>query len=108
MRYSPELSKMLEAAGAREGSRISFITDGKEYTGILMSNKDSCDPDVIVIKMRNSYNAGFRVGKDASIKVLEQPLSFTIKETRYEPKKGLPNLVLIGTGGTIGSQADEK
>jgi len=108
MRYSEELSKMLGAAGATEGCKISFISGGREYKGILMPHKDSRSADVIVIKMRNGYKAGFTVDAGTSITILEQPSVTRREAVERKPKKGLPNLVLIGTGGTIGSQTDVK
>jgi len=108
MRYSEELSRRLESAGAREGCKISFISDGKEYKGILMPNKDSRSADIIVIKMRNGYKAGFTVDAETPIKVLEPPFVKPKTLIGRVPQKGLPNLVLIGTGGTIGSQTDPK
>ena len=108
MRYSEELSKMLEAAAATEGCKISFMSGGREYKGILMPNKDSHSADVIVIKMRNGYKAGFTVDPGTQIKILEQPIVTNRETVKRTPKKGLPNLVLIGTGGTIGSQTDVK
>ena len=108
MRYSDGLSKMLESAGAKEGTLISFTDEGKEYIGTLMPHKDSCDQDIIVIKMKNGYYAGFRVGEGSSIKLLGQPAAKAWKEQERKPKKGLPEITLLGTGGTIGSQADTK
>jgi len=108
MLYSEELSRMLESAGATEGCKISFISGGREYKGILMPHKDSRSADVIVIKMRNGYKAGFTVDAGTSIKILEQPSVIKREPVERKPKKGLPNLVLIGTGGTIGSQTDAK
>ncbi|MDR0334499.1 MAG: Glu-tRNA(Gln) amidotransferase subunit GatD [Methanomassiliicoccaceae archaeon] len=105
MRYSAELSKMLASAGAKEGSVISLTIDGSEYVGTLMPPQSgSGDPDIIVIRMKNGYDAGFRVNKGTSIKVLEQPAGKAAKKSDRKPKKGLPNIVLIATGGTIGSQ----
>lgn len=108
MRYSDEVSKMIRSSGAEEGSLIQITVDGKEYKGIMMPHKDSSDPDVIVIKMKSGYNAGFRMDRGASLKVLEPPaVKKPVKAVR-SAKKGLPNLVLISTGGTIGSVADVK
>jgi glutamyl-tRNA(Gln) amidotransferase subunit D len=107
MSYSEELSKMLTAAGAREGCKISLSIDGKEYKGILMPQKDPTDDDIVVIRMRNGYKAGFRMG-GGSITVLEQPVVQKIERKERVAKKGLQNIVLIGTGGTIGSHPDVK
>ena len=108
MRYSDEVLRMLESAGAKEGSKISLTADGKEYVGTLMPNKDSCDSNIVVIRMKSGYKVGIRAGKGSSVKVLEPPAAKVRKEPSAVPKKGLPNITLIGTGGTIGSQADAK
>ena len=109
MGYSEELSKMLTAAGAKEGCKISLTTDGKEYKGVLMPPSEGSDDSIVVIRMKNGYKAGFRIDKGASMNVIEQPI-VQKKEERTERirKKGLPNIVLIGTGGTIGSQPDAR
>jgi len=105
MTYSGELSKLLDSAGAKEGSVISLTTDGKEYTGMLMPHSGT-DDDIVVIKMKNGYYAGLRTDKGTSIKVLEQPSAKAKRTIERRPKKGLPNITLIGTGGTIGSRPD--
>jgi glutamyl-tRNA(Gln) amidotransferase subunit D len=108
MRYSDELSNMLRSAGANEGCLISVSADGKEYKGTLMGHKDTGDPDIIVIKMKNGYYAGIRMNSGSSVKVLEQPNVRVTERKERTIKKGLPNLVLIATGGTISSRADTK
>jgi glutamyl-tRNA(Gln) amidotransferase subunit D len=95
---------MLGSAGAEEGSLISLTTDGKEYVGTLLPPSD--DPDIIVIKMKNGYNAGFRTDKRTTIKVLEGPAVKTQKKNERSLKKGLPNITLLAAGGTIGSRPD--
>ncbi|MCL2607522.1 MAG: Glu-tRNA(Gln) amidotransferase subunit GatD [Methanomassiliicoccaceae archaeon] len=102
MNESGELSKMLGSAGADEGSVISLTIGDKEYEGVLMSHRD----DIIVIKMKSGYNAGFRVKKGDSVKVIGKPATKVHKTQEHKMKNGLPNIVLIGTGGTIGSKAD--
>jgi glutamyl-tRNA(Gln) amidotransferase subunit D len=106
MRYSAELSKMLASAGAKEGSLILLTIGGKEYKGTLIPHKDSTDPDVIVIRMKNGYYAGLRTDGKTSIKVLEASVVKKRERSERKPKKGLPNLVLLSTGGTIGSCVD--
>jgi len=105
MTYSGELSKLLDSAGAKEGSVISLTIDGKEYIGTIMPHGGN-DEDIIVIKMKNGYYAGFRTDKRTKIKVIEQPSAKVKKAIERKPKKGLPNITLIGTGGTIGSRSD--
>jgi len=108
MSYSNPLSKMLENIGAKEGSKLSIDSKGKTYTGTLMPHHDFSDQDVVVIKLSSGYNIGIRVDGKTTIKVLEQPEPRPKKEAPAISKKGLPNISLIGTGGTISSGEDNK
>ncbi len=108
MSYSAELSKKLEELGAEEGYKLSVETEGKTYTGTLMPHHEFSAPDIIVLKMKSGYNVGIRVGKDTVIKVVDKPVVRKKADTEIEEKKGLPTLVLIGTGGTIASYVDYR
>ena len=108
MSYSAELTKKLEELGAEEGYKLSVETDGKTYVGTMMPHHEFSAPDIIVLKMKSGYNVGIRVGKDTVIKVVDKPVARNKVETEIEDKKGLPKLVLIGTGGTIASYVDYR
>lgn len=108
MSYSAELAKTLKSVGAEEGSRLSVTTDGRTYTGTMMPHHDFSAPDIIVLKMKSGYNVGIRVGSETKIEVLEKPIARSKNDVEVEPKKGLPELVLIGTGGTIASYVDYR
>lgn len=108
MSYSNSLSKMLESVGAKEGSKISIESKGKTYAGILMPHQDLSDKDVVVIKLSSGYNVGIRIDKNTVIKVLEQPKTVSKKRAASKEKEGLPKIVVIGTGGTIVSRADDR
>jgi len=108
MSYSVSLSKLLEKIGAKEGSKLSVVSKGNTYTGRLMPHHDFSDGDVVVLKLSGGYNVGVRVYEDSVIKVLEQPVLSSKKGIVIERKEGLPNVVLISTGGTIASNADYR
>lgn len=108
MTYSALLSKRLEDIGASEGYKISVEKDGKTYIGTIMPHHEFSAPDIIVLKMKSGYNVGVRVSDDTVMKVVEEPIVRERKETEIEEKKGLPTLVLIGTGGTIASYVDYR
>ena len=108
MSYSPELTKKLEDLGAEEGYKLSVETDGKTYVGTLMPHHEFSAPDIIVLKMKSGYNVGIRVGKDTVIQVVDKPVVRKKTDADIEEKKGLPTLVLIGTGGTIASYVDYR
>lgn len=108
MSYSAELSKKLSAVGAEEGFKLSVETEGKTYVGTMMPHHEFSAPDIIVLKMKSGYNVGIRVGPDTKIEVIDKPVVRKKVETEIEEKKGLPTLVLIGTGGTIASYVDYR
>jgi glutamyl-tRNA(Gln) amidotransferase subunit D len=108
MTYSAELTERLESLGISEGYRISVETDGKTYIGVLMPHHEFSASDVIVMKMKSGYNVGVRITPETKITVLDAPVERERKETEVEEKKGLPTLVLIGTGGTIASYVDYR
>ena len=108
MTYSAELSKRLDDMGISEGFKLSVEKDGKTYVGTLMPHHDFSAPDVIVVKMKSGYNVGIRVSADTKIEIVDKPIVRERKDAEVEEKKGLPTLVLIGTGGTIASYVDYR
>ena len=106
--YSESLSKTLESLGAVEGTRLSVVSDGRSYVGTLMPHHEFSAPDILILKMKSGYNVGIRIHDDSTIEVLEAPVERVKPETEVEFRKGLPKLVLIGTGGTIASYVDYR
>jgi len=99
---------MLKDIDAREGCRISVECDKGVYTGILMPHHEFSAPDIIVLKMNSGYNIGIRVSEGSKIKTFEEQLVTVKAENVVAAKEGLPNIVLIGTGGTIASYVDYR
>ncbi|MDR2699021.1 MAG: Glu-tRNA(Gln) amidotransferase subunit GatD, partial [Candidatus Methanoplasma sp.] len=109
MSYSVSLSKLLESIGAREGSKLSVESKGMTYVGILMPHHEFSGADVLVLKLGSGYNIGINILSDSVVRVIEQPAPRpSVKEVAAEKKDGLPNIVLIGTGGTIASYVDYR
>lgn len=108
MSYSDALSKKLEALQAVEGTRLSVERDGRTFTGVLMPHHEFSAPDILILKMKSGYNVGVRITDSTVIEVVERPAEVVRREEPVEFKKGLPKLVLIGTGGTIASYVDYR
>lgn len=108
MSYSDETKKLLDSAGAVEGSMVILESDGQTYKGKIMPHHEFSAPDIVILKMKSGYNVGIRVGASSKIEVVEQPAEPVRKDTEVEERKGLPTLVLIGTGGTIASYVDYR
>lgn len=108
MGYSAELEKILKASGASEGCRLSLKANGNEYVGVLMPHHQFSAEDVVVLKLKSGYNVGIRIDSKSKIQVLEKPVERKEHASDVEEKKGLPTLVLLGTGGTIASYVDYR
>ena len=108
MSYSDETKRFLESAGASEGCMVTLETDGQTYSGKVMPHHEFSAPDIVILKMKSGYNVGIRVGPASKITVTDRPVDHERKETVTEEKKGLPTIVLIGTGGTIASYVDYR
>ncbi len=108
MSYSEALLKKLESMGATEGTRMSVTTDGMDYVGTLMPHHEFSSPDVVILKLKSGYNVGIMIDENSSMEVLSQPEKGQKVEKEEEIRKGLPNIVLLGTGGTIASYVDYR
>lgn len=108
MSYSESLSKLLASADAAEGCKVSVKTGDREYAGLLMPRHGTGDSDTLVLKLDSGYNIGVRIRSDTIIKVLEKPVKTKTETEAVPPKKGLKNLTLVGTGGTIASRINYR
>ncbi len=89
---------------AKAGDKVKVLTD-KEYTGILIDKKE----DVTVIKLENGYNIGIDNKKIKKVEMLEKGKEIEIKyKGSTGPKKGLPKISILHTGGTIASKVDYR
>jgi len=89
-----------------EYDRVRVESKGTVYEGTLMPSQT----DRIVLKLKNGYNIGIK--KDGvSIQLLEKKEHTDINKpvhVRHEKKKGLPNISILSTGGTIASKIDYR
>ncbi|MFC2149872.1 Glu-tRNA(Gln) amidotransferase subunit GatD [Calditrichota bacterium] len=95
--------------GASVWSDVRIQATNGEFEGIILPRSETADDRHLVLKMPTGYNVGLEVStieaiedrgnKEAHYKIPE-------KEFPYDPKK--PNVVLIGTGGTIASRLDYR
>jgi glutamyl-tRNA(Gln) amidotransferase subunit D len=100
--------KALEMAGVVIGDVLRLDLDGESVTGTLAPRYQYDDESHIVIKLKNGYNIGLSIGKVSRITKLatgERP-SFT--SSAPSPRNDLPEVAILGTGGTIASRVDYR
>jgi glutamyl-tRNA(Gln) amidotransferase subunit D len=96
--------ELLEQAGVEPGDRVEVTRPEDAYEGRLMPRHGFSDPDVVVLKLDSGYNIGLRVDEDTAIEELE-PGRDRPQEPPAMPEHvdELPEIALLGTGGTIAS-----
>lgn len=109
MAYSERIKALLR--GASEFSRVKIrLKDGSTLEGLILPRPEVGDPDVLLVKLENGYNAGVHIERIQSIEVLgkyeppkvEVPSYGTVVST-----KGTGGRVrFVATGGTIMSRVD--
>ena len=95
--------------GVNVWSDVRITTSDGEFSGIILPRSEIADDRHVVLKLTNGYNIGLEV---STIEAIEE---YGSKEAHYEiPKKEFPfdplkpNVVLLGTGGTIASRLDYR
>jgi glutamyl-tRNA(Gln) amidotransferase subunit D len=91
---------------AEVGDYLEVKTHSELVQGILMP---SSQEDVVIVKLDNGYNIGLEKKDILSMRLIKkkEPVDETPKPAP-EKKKGLKNIVVLHTGGTIASKVDYK
>ena len=93
---------------AKTGDKVKVLTEKEEFVGVLMPRPEILEKDVTIIKLDNGYNVGIENNKIKSIETLEKYTPKTIEKKELKPKKHLPNITILSTGGTISSKIDYR
>ena len=106
--YSDEALDFLKSAKVNVGDEIRATAKDLNIEGEIMPNTEATNRDIIVIKLKNGYNVGINFRKVKVTKVKSGSGMPSFPESNLKQDKGLPNVSLIYTGGTIGSKIDYK
>lgn len=93
---------------AESGDRVKIITKEDEFEGILMPRPEILDKGITVIKLDSGYNIGIETKKIKDTKVIEKFKKEKIDSKEVKPKKGLPTISILHTGGTVASKVDYR
>jgi len=108
MSYSSHLTALLQRLGAAEGDHLEVSSNGRAYAGVLMPHHEFSHPDVLVLKLRNGYNVGVRVGPGTEVRVAAKGEAREKAPRPINGPKGKPAVAVLGTGGTIASYVDYR
>ncbi|UCC18275.1 MAG: Glu-tRNA(Gln) amidotransferase subunit GatD [Promethearchaeota archaeon] len=105
--YRGEGKKLLEKNKLEIWDIVQITTEKTQYEGIILPRIEHSDPNFINIKLENNYNIGVKVSEITEIKKIgKREASYKIPEKQFPYNKDLPNVKLLGTGGTIASRLD--
>jgi len=107
--YRGDALRFLKKAGASIGDVVEVQTSWGTVTGTLVPRYVYGGGDHIVLKLRSGYNVGLSSSALKGAKVTEkgERPSFSAP-VPPKPAKGLPRVLIIGTGGTIASRIDYR
>jgi glutamyl-tRNA(Gln) amidotransferase subunit D len=99
--YTPHAEE--RGMDAAPGDRVRITTVDGSFEGILMPP----EPDAYVLKLDTGYNIGIARQRARDIALLEKRKPGAEQKAAGEkPRKGLPTIAILHTGGTIASKVD--
>ncbi len=105
--YKAEGKKLLEKNKVEIWDIVKIRTTKTNYEGIILPRSEYSAPNFINLKLKNNYNVGIKVSEIQEIKkVGKREASYKIPEKEFPKNKNLPNVTLLGTGGTVASRLD--
>ncbi|NHJ04772.1 MAG: Glu-tRNA(Gln) amidotransferase GatDE subunit D [Candidatus Heimdallarchaeota archaeon] len=107
--YRGNLRKRLESEGIGVWSQVRVKKGGAIYEGVILPRSQHTAEGYLVLKVDTGYNIGVKITEDTFIE------EYGYKEGHYKLpdidvkfKENLPNVTLLGTGGTVASRLDYR
>ncbi|MFX1450778.1 MAG: Glu-tRNA(Gln) amidotransferase subunit GatD [Promethearchaeota archaeon] len=105
--YKGEGKKLLEKYNLEIWDIVRIKTARTEYEGIILPRIEHSSPHFINLKLENNYNIGVKASEIIEIiKIGKREAIYKIPQKDFPYNKNLPNIKLLGTGGTIASRLD--
>ncbi len=108
--YRGLAEKKLEEWKVRVWSDVKVLnTAGSVFRGVILPRSETFDDLHIVLKLETGYNVGIHIDRVTSIEELGYKKAvYKIPEQEFPYSAELPNVTLLGTGGTIASRLDYR
>ncbi len=107
--YRGVLRERLIKDKIRTWSKIIIKKGDAEYEGLLLPRSQHTDDDYVTLKVDTGYNLGVLIDEEATIKEIGfHKGNYKLPHIDVKFKKDLPNVTLLGTGGTVASRLDYR
>ena len=99
--------KFISDNGAEVHDRVKIETKKLTYEGIILPKHNFSEEKILVIKLDNGYNIGISTEEAKMTVISKAEKKETVVKSKPKDNK-LPNISILGTGGTIASFVDYK
>ena len=122
--YGPETVTVFRKFNVKVWSDVEIKATTGEFKGVILPRSEQAPDGYIVLKMDTGYNIGIAAKKivemnqtgipfvDANMREMNQTGfregKYKIPEKEFPTSANKPNVVLLGTGGTIASRLDYR
>lgn len=107
--YKGNALTILKKYNIRVWGQAEIETTRGSFKGTVLPRAEHQDQEHIVLKVATGYNVGLSVSTILSMKETGyHKAHYGIPEKEFPSTKGLPNVKLFGTGGTIASRLDYR
>jgi glutamyl-tRNA(Gln) amidotransferase subunit D len=100
---------LLKKFDVRVWSEATIDTTRGKFEGIILPRSENDDDTHLVLKLHTGYNIGIDVDTVTEIHVTGyKEAHYKIPEKEFPSSPEKPNVILLGTGGTIASRLDYR
>ena len=99
--------KFISDNGAEVHDRVRIETRDMVYEGLILPKHNFSEEDIIILKLDNGYNIGVST-KDAKMTLISKAEKKDAVDYIKKENNELPDISILGTGGTIASFVDYK
>ena len=99
--------KFITDNGAEVHDRVRIETGDLTYEGLILPKHNFSEDNIIIIKLDNGYNIGISTNNAEMTLISKAEKKDTVNHVKKENKE-LPDISILGTGGTIASFVDYK
>jgi glutamyl-tRNA(Gln) amidotransferase subunit D len=107
--YRGALRERLVKEGIRTWSKVKIAKGNATYEGLLLPRSQHTADAYVTLKVDTGYNLGVLMDENTRIEETGyQKGHYQLPHIDVETKKELPNVTLLGTGGTVASRLDYR
>ena len=99
--------KFISDNGAEVHDRVRIETRDMVYEGLILPKHNFSEEDIIILKLDNGYNIGVST-EDAKMTLISKAEKKNAVDYTKNKNNELPDISILGTGGTIASFVDYK